>query len=368
MNGGYSRRITRASSFFHSRVIQEYPPVYVEFDQIFRQSDNLFIRVLNEVRNDSLSTKGFNLLQSRYDPHFNPPADENYITLTTHNFSADAINTAELEKIKTPVHFFKAEVKGEFPEKSFPVDQILSLKEGAKVMFVKNDTEIPRRYFNGKIGTITRINEEMITVLCPGDTDEITVSPVLWENIRYTTNPESNTVEEEMIGTYKQVPLRLAWAITIHKSQGLTFEKAVIDAGNAFSSGQVYVALSRCRSLNTLVLRSPINRHTIEVDEQVVRFSSAKPDERRVSAELQSAKEQFRNTLLLQLYDFGPLLQMARSWYSETKENESSFSEETVPLHLVHYAISCRNWNRWPVNSGPSYSKSPGRQRSTLRF
>lgn len=318
--------------FFHSRVIQEYPPVYVEFDQIFRQSDNLFIRVLNEVRNDSLSPEGFNLLQSRYDPHFNPPADENYITLITHNFSADAINTAELEKIKTPVHFFKAEVKGEFPEKSFPVDQILSLKEGAKVMFVKNDTEIPRRYFNGKIGTITRINEEMITVLCPGDTDEITVSPVLWENIRYTTHPESNTVEEEMIGTYKQVPLRLAWAITIHKSQGLTFEKAVIDAGNAFSSGQVYVALSRCRSLNTLVLRSPINRHTIEVDEQVVRFSSAKPDERRVSAELQSAKEQFRNTLLLQLYDFGPLLQMARSWYSETKENESSFSEETVPF------------------------------------
>jgi len=316
--------------FFHSRVIQEHPPVYVAFDKIFRQSDDLFIRVLNEVRNDSLSPEGFNLLQSRYDPHFNPPPDENYITLTTHNFSADAINTAELEKINTPVHQLKAEVKGEFPEKSFPVDQILSLKEGAKVMFVKNDTEVPRRYFNGKIGTITRIKEETITVLCPGDPQEITVSPVVWENIRYTTNAESDTVEEEMIGTFKQVPLRLAWAITIHKSQGLTFEKAIIDAGNAFSSGQVYVALSRCRSLNKLVLRSPINRHTIEVDEQVVRFSSAKPDDEQVAEELQLAKEQFKTTLLLQLYDFGPLLQMARSWYFDTKENESSFSEETV--------------------------------------
>jgi len=318
--------------FFHSHVIQEHPPVYVEFDKIFRQSDNHFIEVLNQVRNDSLTPEGFNLLQSRYNPHFNPSPEDNYITLTTHNFSADAINTAELEKIKTTVHSFMAEVKGEFPENAFPVDRLLELKEGAKVMFVRNDTEIPRRYFNGKIGIITRIKEEIITVRCPGDPDEITVSPVIWENIRYTTNPETNMVEEEIIGTYKQVPLRLAWAITIHKSQGLTFDKAIIDAGKAFSPGQVYVALSRCRSLNSLVLKSPINRYSIAVDEQIIRFSSSKPDENRVAEELKSAKEQFRMSLLLQLYDFGPILQMARSWYLETKENESSFSEETVPF------------------------------------
>jgi hypothetical protein len=318
--------------FFHSHVIQEHPPVYVEFDKIFRQSDNHFIEVLNQVRNDSLTPEGFNLLQSRYNPHFNPSPEDNYITLTTHNFSADAINTAELEKIKTTVHSFMAEVKGEFPENAFPVDRLLELKEGAKVMFVRNDTEIPRRYFNGKIGIITRIKEEIITVHCPGDPDEITVSPVIWENIRYTTNPETNMVEEEIIGTYKQVPLRLAWAITIHKSQGLTFDKAIIDAGKAFSPGQVYVALSRCRSLNSLVLKSPINRYSIAVDEQIIRFSSSKPDENRVAEELKSAKEQFRMSLLLQLYDFGPILQMARSWYLETKENESSFSEETVPF------------------------------------
>ncbi len=318
--------------FFHSRVMQEAPPVYVEFDKIFRQSDNIFIRVLNEVRNDALSPEGYSLLQSRYEPHFNPSPEKNYITLTTHNFSADSINSTELEKINTKAHLFTAVVKGEFPENAFPVEQQLELKEGAKVMFVRNDTETPRRFFNGKIGTVTRIRDEVVTVHCPGDADEITVSPVTWENIRYTTNPENQTVEEEIIGTFEQLPLRLAWAITIHKSQGLTFDKAIIDAGKAFSPGQVYVALSRCRSLNNLVLKSPINRYSIGVDEQVVRFSSSKTEETLIAGELQSAKEQFKMTLQLQLFDFSPLLQMARSWYFATKENESSFSEGTLPF------------------------------------
>lgn len=316
--------------FFHSHVIRENPPVYVEFDRIFRQSDNLFIDVLNQVRNDSLSEEGFKILQSRYDPHFIPSSDESWITLTTHNATADAINNHELEKITKPVHPFNAVVKGEFPENAFPVEQTLQLKEGAKVMFLRNDNETPRRYFNGKIGTITSIADEKVSVLCAGDMDEIIVSPATWENIRYTTNPETHTVEEEMIGTYEQLPLRMAWAITIHKSQGLTFDKAIIDAGKAFSPGQVYVALSRCRSLHSLVLKSPINRYSIGLDDQVVRFSSAKPEEEQVAAELLSAKEQFKTTLLLQLYDFDPLHQMARTWYFLTKKNESSFSEGTA--------------------------------------
>lgn len=322
----------RGIFFFHSRIIEEHPPVFIEFDKIFRQSQNIFIDLLNQVRNDTLTQEGFNLLQSRYDPYFNPPAEENYITLTTHNFTADSINRLALEEIKTTPHHFKAEVKGEFPEHSFPVDRDLELREGAKVMFVRNDTEVPRRFFNGKIGTITRIVDEVITLHCPGDADEITVTPVLWENIRYTTNPDTNMVEEEIIGTYKQIPLRFAWAITIHKSQGLTFDRAIIDAGKAFSPGQVYVALSRCRSLDSLVLKSPINRYSIGVDGQVVRFSASKPDEERISQELQSAKEQYRSTLLFRLYNFRPLLQLARSWYSETKKNESSFSDETLPF------------------------------------
>lgn len=316
--------------FFHSRVMQESSPVYVEFDKIFRQSDNDFIRVLNEVRNDTLSQEGYNLLQSRYNPNFNPSPEENYITLTTHNYSADQINYTELDKIQTKGYLFSAVVKGEFPENAFPVEQQLVLKEGAKVMFTRNDNETPRRFFNGKVGTITQIDEKTVTVHCPGDAEEITVDTATWENIRYTTNPENQTVEEEIIGTFVQLPLQLAWAITIHKSQGLTFDRAVIDAGKAFSPGQVYVALSRCRSLHGLVLKSSINRFSIEVDKQVVDFSSAKPSEELVATELTSAKEQFRTILLLQLFDFSPLRQMAHNWYYDTKENESSFSEGTL--------------------------------------
>lgn len=318
--------------FFHSHVIREQPPVYVEFDKIYRQSDSQFINVLNEVRNDNLSAEGLDVLQSRYLPDFNPSPEENYITLATHNAMADTINSRELEKIDGQVQFFEAEVKGDFPENAFPVDNLLELKEGAKVMFVKNDSEIPRRYFNGKIGTITRIEEGEITVQCPGELHEIRVVPASWENIRYTTDPESSTVEEEVVGTFTQIPLRLAWAITIHKSQGLTFDKAIIDAGRAFSPGQVYVALSRCRSLEGLVLKSPINQNSIEVDVQVSRFSSSKPDEVQIAEELNRSKELFRKRLLLQLYDFGPLVRSSRSWMYEIRDNESSFSEGTVPF------------------------------------
>ena len=318
--------------FFHSHIIREHPPVYVEFDKIFRQSDSQFIEVLNQVRNNTLSDEGLNVLQGRYFPNFNPLSEENYITLTTHNSSADMINSEELDKIGSELHTFEAVVKGEFPENAFPADRVLGLKEGAKVMFVKNDTEMPRRYFNGKIGTITHINKEEISVMCPGDLDEISVSPVTWENVRYTTNPENNGVEEEVIGNYTQVPLRLAWAITIHKSQGLTFDKAIIDAGMAFSPGQVYVALSRCRTLEGLVLKSPINRSSIEVDQQVAGFSSTKPDDMQVMKELELSKELYRKRLLLQLYDFEPLVRIARTWHYQTKDNESSFSEETVPF------------------------------------
>ena len=318
--------------FFHSHVIKEHPPVYLEFDKIFRQSDNQFIKVLNEVRNNSLSTEGINLLKSRYIPDFNPPTEENYITLTTHNYSADNINSAEMNKLKTSIHQFPAIVKGSFPENAFPVDEILELKEGAKVMFIKNDTETPRRFYNGKIGVITSINNDIVTVECPEDHHEISVSTLTWENIRYSTNQETNVIEEEIIGTFEQIPLRLAWAITIHKSQGLTFDKAVIDAGKAFSPGQVYVALSRCKSLEGIILKSPVIYESISVDEQVVQFSSSKPDEVFINSELENARKQFKNSLLLQLYNFNPIYNAARSWYFATKGEEPSFNEETIPF------------------------------------
>ena len=318
--------------FFSSHVIQNHPPVYLEFNKIFRQSDNQFIKVLNEVRNNALSVEGEKLLSDRYNPTFNPPEDENYITLTTHNYSADNINRVELDKLTTPIHELHAKVSGSFPENAFPVDQVLELKEGAKVMFIKNDTEIPRRFYNGKIGVITSIQDDNISVKCPGDPYEIHVSTLTWENIRYTNNAKTNTIEEEIIGTYEQIPLRLAWAITIHKSQGLTFDKAVIDAGKAFSPGQVYVALSRCRSIDGIVLKSLINTQSISIDEQVVQFSSSKPDEELVNKELENARKEFKNSILLQLYDFDPIYNIAKSWYQITKGEEPSFNAETLPF------------------------------------
>ena len=318
--------------FFHSQVIQEDPPIYIEFNKIFRQSDNQFINVLNEVRNNSLSQEGINLLKSRYNPDFKPRTEDNYITLTTHNNSADNLNKTELDKLKSSIHKFHAVVKGTFPENAYPVDEVLELKEGAKVMFIKNDTEIPRRFYNGKIGVITSIQNDEVTVECPGDKDEITVSSYMWENIRYNTNKETNTIEEEIIGTFNQIPLRLAWAITIHKSQGLTFDKAIIDAGKAFSPGQVYVALSRCRTLEGIILKSPVNYDSIGVDEQVAHFSSSKPDEVFVNKELEHAKRQFKISLLIQLYNFIPITSIARLWMHTTIGEETSFNEETIPF------------------------------------
>jgi len=318
--------------FFHSRVFQEQPPVYIEFDKIFRQSDNVFIEMLNEVRNDSLSPKSMNLLQSRYNPAFVPSKKDSYITLTTHNYKADAINSSELAKIKSPLHRFQAIVKGDFPEKSYPAEASLELKIGAKVMFVKNDTESPRRFFNGKIGEIKHIEEdEFIAVKCPEDHDEITVTKMTWNNVRYSTNDVTTSVEEEVIGTFTQFPLRLAWAITIHKSQGLTFDRAVIDAGAAFSPGQVYVALSRCRSLDGMVLQSPVNRYSVRVDDQVLRFSSQAPEWEAVVSQLQSSKDEYQSGLLLDLFRFEALVNSAKAWYGGTKTNESSFSEEALP-------------------------------------
>ncbi len=318
--------------FFHSHVIQQYPPIYIEFDKIFRQTDNQFIKVLNEVRNNSLSQEGINLLKSRYNPNFKPLEEDNYITLTTHNNTADNLNSAELSKLKTTTHKFHAVVKGSFPENAYPIDEVLELKEGAKVMFVKNDTEIPRRFYNGKIGVITSIQYEEVTVECPGDTNSITVSTLTWENIRYNTNKETNRIEEEVVGTFDQIPLRLAWAITIHKSQGLTFDKAIIDAGKAFSPGQVYVALSRCRTLEGIVLKSPVNYDSIVIDKQVAHFSSTKPDEIFINRELEHSKKQFKYSLLIQLYNFASINSIARSWTHTTNGEEPSFNEETIPF------------------------------------
>ena len=316
--------------FFESQVMQQFPPVYVEFEKIYRQRDEKFIWLLNEVRHNSLSEEGKQLLNSRFDPWFELGNNDSYIYLTTHNYQADNINTKELSKLKPKARPFKAVITGEFYEKSYPADETLELKTGAQVMFIKNDKEKVKRYFNGKIGTIKSIEDDKILVQCANDDEAIEVYKETWENIRYSLNKQTQQLEEEVLGTFIQYPLRLAWAITIHKSQGLTFEKAVIDAGRAFAPGQVYVALSRCTSLKGIVLKSQLNATGLHIDERIVDFSARNASGESLQNELYHSKKQYQQTLLLFLFDFTNAIKQSKTSHATVKDNAAAFNNELL--------------------------------------
>lgn len=290
--------------FFQARVMEESKPLYLELKKIYRQTDEHFIRILNRIRNNEVEEEDFRILNDRYQPGFRPTAEDNYIILTTHNNKADTINTNELQKLPGEVHQFQGEVEGDFPERNFPTDKVLNLKVGAQIIFLKNDMERVRRYYNGKIGIIRQIEEDKIVVGFPGEAQEIEVSRDSWKNIRYTFNAQTREVEEEVLGMFTQYAIRLAWAITIHKSQGLTFERAIIDAGNSFAAGQVYVALSRCTSLEGVVLYSRIFRNSVMTDERVIRFSEeeASPDE--LKPILQQERQHYIANSLIDIFDW----------------------------------------------------------------
>ncbi|MGC3978188.1 MAG: AAA family ATPase [Paludibacteraceae bacterium] len=307
--------------FFHSKVIDEESLIYIEFDKIFRQSDMNFISLLNKIRNNVLDNDAFETMSRCYRPGFIAPQDSTYITLTTHNYKADRINQGELKKLETASYTYSAQVKGDFPERNFPVDLELTLKIGARVMFLKNDTEVPRRFYNGKIGKITAFGEDSITVECPG-ADVIDVSRMEWNNIRYSANEVTQQIDEEILGVFRQFPLRLAWAITIHKSQGLTFDKAVIDAEDAFASGQVYVALSRCRTLEGVVLTSPIHQFAVHNDDKIVAFSKQKNSLNELHTQLKKSENDFFTFLLLGIFDFRAIVTNVKNLIETIKQNE----------------------------------------------
>jgi PIF1-like helicase/Helix-turn-helix domain/HRDC domain/Helicase len=319
--------------FFDSLVLKEDQPLHIELEKIYRQSDQHFIDVLNQVRNNRLDEDGSELLHSRYLPDFYPHKNDGYVTLTTHNYKADSINGNELEKLAGKPLVFKAEIKGDFNERLFPAEENMHLKIGAQVMFIKNDAGGSRRYFNGKIGTIKNYDEEegKIYVLCDGEEQKIEVKKETWKNIRYSVNKDKQQLEEDEIGSFTQFPLRLAWAITIHKSQGLTFEKAIIDAGAAFAPGQVYVALSRCTSLEGLVLHSRINASSVFTDERIARFAKQKNNAAQLMPHLQEAKFDYQCSLLTQLFDLSSLTKTAISLEKILNENLASFNQEAMP-------------------------------------
>jgi len=293
--------------FFSSKALGLTELITIELTHIFRQSDARFIKLLNRVRDNRLDESAIADLRQRYIQDFTPGEDQGYITLTTHNRNAESINRTRLEGLPRKEYCFKAEVSGDFPEHNYPTLAHLLLRKGAQVMFVRNDPSAEKRYYNGKIGKITKISSKSISVVCPGDKQEIGVEPITWENIKYVLNEETKEIEEEIIGTFTQFPLKLAWAITIHKSQGLTFEKAIIDAKAAFARGQVYVALSRCKNLEGMVLSSPLSSRGIETDEAIRCFDENTRQNPPSESRLQMAKINYQQQLLLDCFDFSLL-------------------------------------------------------------
>lgn len=299
--------------FFGSRALSQVDYVTIELKEVYRQQDEAFITILNSVRCGRPSPDVIRALNQRYDPNFIPSSDEGYIRLTTHNNIANSYNEQQLDMIDEPIHCFDAVIDGNFPEYSYPTEARLELKVGAQVMFVKNDPSAERRYFNGKIGVVTDFYEEYILVQCPGDDEKIAVEPLEWENCRYVINEQTQEMETEVVGIFKQYPLRLAWAITIHKSQGLTFDKAIIDAASSFASGQVYVALSRCRTLEGMVLATPLRQDAVITDHRVDDYIDGQEEAaQRSVARLESIKEEYYKELLGELFDFKELASLQK--------------------------------------------------------
>lgn len=326
------RQYYKGAFFFNAQAIQQFPPLYLELSKIYRQSDADFIRLLNNVRDDKLQQEDIDLLNRHYNPGFKPEKPGEYITLTSHNSKADIINQSELKKLPGQLYSFKAEIEGEFNERSVPAEEVLQIKEGAQVMFIRNDKGEERRYYNGKIATVKRVTGNEIRVIFPDSSEEMQLEKETWRNVRYRYDQNADEIEEEVLGTFTQYPIRLAWAITIHKSQGLTFEKAIIDAGASFAPGQVYVALSRLTSLNGLVLYSKISQDCISTDEQALDFSDNNKSQDHLPLELKEAQKQYIFNKLLETFDFGKLTEHLETFASGIEQRQIPLKEKSIQL------------------------------------
>lgn len=292
--------------FFDSLVMRAQPAVYIELEKIYRQTEQDFVSLLNKVRNNLMDNDTLNQLNTYYKANITEKDYQENITLTTHNKKANEINSRNLEALRGKSQSFECKVEGNFHEKNFPAEKELILKPGARVMFLKNNSE--KGYYNGKIGIVTKLEKDSVYVKCDEDGFETDVKREVWTNVSYKLDPTTKHIDEEVLGTFTQFPLRHAWAITIHKSQGLTFDKLIIDAADSFSAGQVYVALSRCRSLKGLILSSKIHAQSLLTDADIVRFASSRPDGNQLNDIYHSAKQGFILNTLTGLFDFSSIL------------------------------------------------------------
>jgi hypothetical protein len=315
--------------FFSSKALRETDFVSIELKQVFRQQDERFISLLNEVRANRLTDETLRRLNERYLPDFQPDEQEGYIALCTHNAQAQRINDIQMEALPGAEYHFRAMLEGEFPEYSYPTELELLVKENAQVMFVKNDPSPEKRFYNGKIGKIVGIEDGIIRVLCPGETKPIAAEPLKWDNVRYSLNETTNEIKEVVEGSFVQYPLKLAWAITIHKSQGLTFERAIIDAQASFAHGQVYVALSRCKTLEGLVLSTPVHHHSIINDRTVGGFTEEVERNQPDEGLFQVANKEYKQELLLDLFQYDSFRNRVLYVSKVISENKGSVPDHT---------------------------------------
>lgn len=294
--------------FFDALVLQQNKPVYIELDKIYRQTDQRFIDLLNHLRNNEISADDNLLLNTYFKPNFKATPTDNYITLTTHNYKANELNKNFLSRLPGKSFFFDAKTVDDFNEHAYPIEKTLELKIGAQIMFVKNDPTGAQRFFNGKIGIVYAIIDDAIEIKFSDSSDTVKVEPYVWKNLKYKINETSNEIEEVIAGTFTHFPIKLAWAITVHKSQGLTFDKAIIDASDAFAPGQVYVALSRLRSLDGLVLTSALKFNNIIQDNKISTYSKTQTEQQNLNDILTSETYQFLKDYVLKCFEFNVLI------------------------------------------------------------
>ena len=318
--------------FFHSHVVQQNPPLYIELSKIFRQTDDTFISVLNNLRNNEISQQDIQTLNQYVKPDFDLKANKGYITLTTHNNKADSMNAQALEDLEGKLVVYEPEITGDFPDKIFPVEQQLKLKIGAQIMFVKNDLSFDKNYFNGKMGVIKSLSNKEILVHFLEENKTIEVEKYEWQNIRYKVDQTTKEIDEEVLGTFVHYPIKLAWAITVHKSQGLTFDKAALDVSQVFLPGQAYVALSRLRSLEGLVLLSPLRMNGISNDQDVMDYSLNKASDSFLENALHFETKNFIHNYLINTFDWSDLAQ-------EWRNHKFSYNEKSEISEKAKHAV-----------------------------
>ncbi len=333
--------------FFESHALQRDGFVYIELDKIFRQADQEFIGVLNNLRVNTATPEDLLLLNKYYHPPEEIGSMRDVITLTTHNNKADEMNAKALRELPGPSHFFAAKVDDDFPESMYPVLSRIELKEGAQIMFTRNDSE-GNAYYNGKLATVTSISGTEITVQMAGSGNFYILKRSVWENKKYTIHHSTKELEEEVVGAFEQYPIKLAWAITVHKSQGLTFDRAIIDVGQAFADGQVYVALSRLRSIDGLILRTKVQPGIVSTDKQIVSFDQAHNRPETLNDEMKSRQKDFLNIQLARTFDFEVLLKEI-AHIIKGEDTGAGFQEKTMKpvLTQLKNSLSAESDNLW---------------------